>query len=44
VVVVDVVDVVELVTPPARADGAAGEAQDVKSYPARSRAGKEARR
>jgi cyclic dehypoxanthinyl futalosine synthase len=28
----------------ARADGAAGEAQDVKSYPARSRAGKEARR
>jgi cyclic dehypoxanthinyl futalosine synthase len=28
----------------ARADGAAGEAADVKSYPARSRAGKEARR
>jgi cyclic dehypoxanthinyl futalosine synthase len=28
----------------ARADGAAGEAPDVKSYPARSRAGKEARR
>ena len=28
----------------ARADGSAGEAADVKSYPARSRAGKEARR
>ena len=28
----------------ARADGSAGEASDVKSYPARSRAGKEARR
>jgi cyclic dehypoxanthinyl futalosine synthase len=28
----------------ARADGSAGEAPDVKSYPARSRAGKEARR
>ena len=28
----------------ARADGAAGEAADVKSYPARSKAGKEARR
>jgi hypothetical protein len=27
----------------ARADGSGGEAADVKSYPARSRAGKEAR-
>jgi hypothetical protein len=28
----------------ARPDGSAGEADDVKAYPARSRAGKEARR